>query len=207
MAGDAPAARPPFGRARMKVMGIEVEMDATDDGDLIINDITEGMSRVASSIGWWGDVSASAEEELTQADAHYRAWRANEVKRQLAIDPKMAEWKVKAEVESHPNFLKFKHAIASAEGNLARARQMVNAFEAKSRTLQSRGAMERSALDATGMSTPTKPKPRRAPAREEATDDGADRDREPEREVSAAPVPAADPRRAKMKGMFGTPKS
>jgi hypothetical protein len=182
-------------------------MDATDNGDLIITDITEGMSRVAASIGWWGDVAASAEEELTQADAHYRAWRAGEVKRQLALDPKMAEWKVKAEVESHPNFLKFKHAIASAEGNLARARQMVNAFEAKSRVLQSRGAIARSELDATGMTTPAKPKPRRAPAREEAPDDDGDTDRDVEREVSAAPVPAADPRRAKMKGMFGTPKS
>lgn len=196
-----PTAREHFGKPVIKVSGHELVCDIDDE--LVIDDVNEGMNRVAAVMGFWASVWSAAAEQQIEVDGHYRAWRANRLKEALADDPKMAEWKAKAEVESDPKFIAFKHAIAHAERAVILARGMFDSAEGKSRGLQSRGAMIRDEFSAIGMSTPSTPRPRRASVVEEGADDAADVDSDPEPETRRRPLPkGADGRVSAMKNVF-----
>jgi len=151
-----------FGKRKIKVQGQEVELDVKDG--LPIANLDQDMDRVASQMAWWGSVLAAAEREQVQCDSHYRNWRgkawlaASEAKTKAP-----PEHVIKATVESKPDFLKYKEAIATAAENVALARAVFEAYSKKANVLQSRGARQRSELGAQGMTTPEKPKP--APAR------------------------------------------
>jgi hypothetical protein len=80
---------------------------------------------------WLGELLGTAEEQKIMVDAEYRSFRAAETERILAADPKLAEWKVKARIESTERFGKFKTGIAVAEKNLAALRGAVQALDAK----------------------------------------------------------------------------
>ncbi|MGW8177327.1 MAG: hypothetical protein ACWGQW_00800 [bacterium] len=149
-----------FKRRTITVNGILVELDT--DVDLQVGALSGDMDKVASQMGFWGSVWASAVEERTNVDAHYRHWRAKTVEAILAEDPKLAEWKVKAKVEAGADFLKMKAALAISERNVTLAKAVFDSFDKKANQLQSKGAMSRSELDATGMSTPSKPRPKRS---------------------------------------------
>lgn len=155
---------PPW-RRPIKVHGVEVPPAGDDLG---IVDLSTDMDRVAALMGFWGSVWASAVEEHAMADAHYRSWRARETQRLLDSSPKLAEWKLKADIEASPHFLALKQAIASAERNVVHAKATFESFSKKANQLQSKGAMLRDELGATGMHTPSepappKPKPARRP--------------------------------------------
>lgn len=174
-------------------MAVFIDVDA----DLAINDVNVDMARVSAQMGFWGDVWASAQEELTRADTLYRAWRALFTKNLLNDGSSLAEWKVKVEIESNENFVKYKQKIAEAERNVTLARTQFDAYETKSRTLQSKGAQMRATLDAPHSS------PGRSTPYEETdidTDDGV--------EESDSPV-TADTRLSKMKakGVFKRERS
>jgi len=178
-----------FGKRSITVNGIEVELDV--NVDLPIADVSNDMDRVASQMAWWGSVWASAEREAAEVDAHYRRWRAMKLKQVLSKDPKLAEWKVKAEVESDAKFLEFKTAAATADENITLARAMFASAGKKANQLQSKGAMQRSELAATGMTTPEEP--RSAPTHRRSTKDEPDND-----------TPDDDARRDKVRGIFRT---
>ncbi len=196
--------RRPFGQIDIKVAGIPVTFDV--DEKLAIYDVDSEMDTVSADIAFWGDVWSSAQEEATNADAHYRAWRAALTKQLLDEDPKLAEWKVKANIEAHPAFLKWKAAIAQAERNVILARAMVEAFDGKRATLQSKGAKLRAEMEATGLSTPAVPRKRR-PTRTVDEGDDLDLDGEDSGDPPLTPIEPPttkepDARVARMKGIF-----
>lgn len=147
-----------FDKIDIKVDGEHISVDIADE--LEIADISTEMSQVAAKMGFWGNVWGGAEEEKVRVDGHYRQWRAQVGQSVMAADPKMAEWKVKQEIEAHPEFLRFKDAAAKAEGNVVKIRSLFQAFDKKANQLQSKGARVRSELEATGMVTRT-PRPDR----------------------------------------------
>ena len=89
----------------------------------------------------WGGILAEAERELAQADASYRAWRAtfaNEVcaKSKKGTPP---EWRVKAKLESQPNFLTYKNGLADAAYNVRLLTSVINALQAPTTTYTMKG--------------------------------------------------------------------
>jgi hypothetical protein len=174
-----------FKRFSITVNGIQVELDV--DLDLHVGALSGDMDKVASQMGFWGAVWAAAAEEHANVTAQYRRWRAQKAEAVLAVDKKLAEWKVKNKIEADPQFLAMKAAQAKAERHVILARAVFDSFDKKSNQLQSKGAMSRSELDATGMATPTtKPKRRRTKVK-------------PTKHAPAE----GDERTAKMKDMFG----
>lgn len=150
-----------FDNIDVTVDGERVQVDL--ESELAIVDISTEMSQVSAKMSWWGNVWGAAEEESERVDSHYRHWRAQMGQRVMAADPKMAEWKVKQEIEADPAFIKFKEAHAKALGNVTRVRGVFEAFKAKANQLQSKGAREREEFGATGMVTrhaPGAPKPK-----------------------------------------------
>ncbi len=148
-----------FHSRTIRVDGHEVTLDT--EGDLTVGALSGDMDKVASQMGYWGNVWAAAVEEAGKADAFYRQWRAQTIMAILDSDPKLAEWKVKAGVEVHPTFVKYKSALALADANVIAAKTAFDSFSKKANTLQSKGAMSRAELDATGLYTPVEP--RKAP--------------------------------------------
>jgi len=146
-----------FARQRIKVQGTVVDVYIVGDGaELPIGaDLSDEMDRVSAQLAYWGSVAAEAKGELTQVDAWYRRFRAQQALEVLASDAKAGEWKVRVRIEASDGFVQHKNAIALAEKNLALAEAMVRAFEKKANQLQSKGARVRSELNSQGMTTPT----------------------------------------------------
>jgi len=142
-----------FNKIDITVNGEKLAMDLNET--LEIGDISEDMKKVAAQMGFWGSVWAAAEGEMERCDAFYRKWRAETTKKLMAANDKMAEWKLKQEVEADPKFIQYKEAIAKSITNATLARSVFEAFKIKSNVLQSKGARERAELDSTGMTTPT----------------------------------------------------
>lgn len=147
-------------KVEMTINGEAIKVDVDDV--LEISDLDSDMSTVAAQMGYWASLNASAERERVQADSFYRQWRAESGKRLIEKDPKLAEWKVRQEIEAADAFKKLKNALAEAVRNTTITRGIYEALRTKASMLQSRGAMMRAELDATGMKTlsdtPTKPK-------------------------------------------------
>lgn len=169
----------PFARRTMTVNGHEVVLDI--DMDLQIGALSGDMDKVAAQMGFWGSVWAAAIREHEDADAHYRHWRARQVNAILESEPKLAEYKVNARINAMDGFLKLKSAQALASEHVAMARTMFDSLDKKSNQLQSKGAMSRSEIDATGMHTkgtqnapPTKRGKRKRPKKIDAVDDDGD---------------------------------
>jgi len=148
---------------KIKVNGVDIETDL--DEDLVINDVGEEQRDIASKMGYWGALAAAADSEKIKTDAYYRAWRAKIGTSILLKDPKSAEWKVKQKIEAHEDFEKLKAAIAMAAHNVTLCRNNFESFKTKAAQLQSKGAMMRSELDATGMTTKEKRPPKTAKAK------------------------------------------
>lgn len=151
----------PYQTRTIKVNGVEVVLDS--DVDLAVGDLSGDMDQVAAQMGYVANLWAEAVYEQDCADAYYRQWRAQLTEQILDKDPKLAEWKVKAKIEAHPQFMALKKALAQAESNVINLRSYFDSFSKKANQLQSKGAMSRSELDATGMSTPSVPRPRPKP--------------------------------------------
>jgi hypothetical protein len=149
-----------FARQQIKVQGTVVDVFIVGEGaELPIGaDLSTEMDRVSAQLAYWGAVAADAQAELTQVDAWYRRFRAQESAAMLARDPKASEWKVRNAIEASEGFIQHKNAIALAEKNLAVCEAMVRAFEKKANQLQSKGARTRAELSAQGMTTPETPR-------------------------------------------------
>ena len=140
-----------FNKIDITVNGERLEVDL--NVELEITDISEGMKKVAAQMAFWGSVWAAAEGEMEKVDAFYRKWRAETSRKIAAANEKLAEWKLKQEVEAQPKFLEYKDAIAKSITNATLARSVFEAFKIKANVLQSKGARERAELDSTGMTT------------------------------------------------------
>lgn len=128
-----------------------IEIDTAKE--TLIGDVSADMDRVASQIAWFGELLGAAEAERVRVDSGYRRWRAKIAKEMLKKDPKISEWKVKAEIESSNTFAEFKEAIAQAEHQYTALKELVAALKEKSPNLRSKGARQRAELDSTDMST------------------------------------------------------
>lgn len=131
-----------------------VEIDT--EKEAAIHDVSSDMATVSARIAWFGELLAAAEEELVIVDAAYRNWRAKEYTAGLKKDPKIAEWKLKANVEASDAFTNWKEAIGKATYNVTALKNLIKALEEKSPNLRSKGARQRAELDATDMSTPSR---------------------------------------------------
>lgn len=144
-----------FDKRVITVMGTKVEVDT--QRALTITDIDKAQRRAAALIGYWGSVWASTEAEKEQAEAFYRQWRAKSTHAILTDDPKMAEWKVNAVVNSHEDFYKFKIKMSQATENAILAKAMFEASVKRANLAQSLGAKAREEYVKTGTATVLKP--------------------------------------------------
>ena len=136
---------------KIKIRGTVI--DLKKDFDLVIDDVSEGMEKIAAQIAWTGTLWAEAEMEAETVDREYRTWRAEMGKVLLDENPKLSEWKVKQIIEADENFAACKLAQATSRRNAQILRAHFEAFKAKASALQSRGAMLRAELESTGMTT------------------------------------------------------
>jgi hypothetical protein len=133
------------------VDGVVIEVDV--DEDTAITDIDEDMGQIASLLGWYGNLVAAAKEHADHLDANYRAWRGRRVTSILAKEPKLAEYKVIARINAERDFLTHKRGQAAADRLIVRLERAWSALDRKASILQSKGALYRSELRATGMTT------------------------------------------------------
>ena len=68
-------------------------------------------------LGLVTELIADAVQAYREADNGYRQFRGMIAMDQLAKDPKNPEWKVKAAIESHTDFLQHKDWLARLEGS------------------------------------------------------------------------------------------
>ena len=144
-----------FGKKEFIVDGKPVVVDM--DMDFEIDDIDDGMRKIASWIAYFGSVLAAAKHEENMVTAYYRNWKARRAADALLDDPKMAQWKITVSIESSDEFLEWKDKQAVAGRNVDGLYWVVNAYRSKSGQLQSLGAMSRAAFEATDMSTKEHP--------------------------------------------------
>jgi len=122
-----------------------------------INDLSEGMSKVASEIAFYGSLLGAAEKARDKIDAAYRSWKAQSIVSITTSDPKLSEWKAKAVVEADPQFQAFKQQAAEFSSICSRLYWLCQALKHKAESLRSLGATERTQAAATGMATKEKP--------------------------------------------------
>lgn len=123
------------------------------EGDCASVDIDEDMTTIAPMLAWYGRLLAQARWSVDVLEADLKRWKAATTAAVLADNPKLAEWKVKAEVESQPAMNTHLRAIADAWVVANRLDSAFTALKVKADMLRSRGAMLRSELDNTNMAT------------------------------------------------------
>lgn len=137
---------------------VEVEIDSEVvsfdlDNDFDVEDIDEGMRKTPAMIAYVGAVCGATIRYEKRCDARYRQWRAQMGKEIVESEPKMAQTKINQIVEADEMFIVHKDRIADAARNVETMRGVFEAFKTKAHLLQSKGAMERAALESTGMTT------------------------------------------------------
>lgn len=132
--------------------GKSFDEDVRDD--LIIHDWYSENDMVAAHIGRWAGIVGLSVKVFRQSEAEYRHVRAKLVVDYLAKNDKAAEWKVMAGVRGDPRYLTASNVVAAAEGIMEQAKRVYEAFQAKSRALQTRSASDRVELEATTGTAP-----------------------------------------------------
>ncbi len=178
-----------FARQTIKVDGTDVEVFIMGKGSSlpIGADLSEEMDRVSAQLAYWSAVAAEAKRDVIRVDAHYRRFRAIASNAALEATANLAEWKVKARVESTDGFIQHKEAVALSEKHLVLCNGMVMAFDKKANQLQSIGAKRRSEMGAQGMTTPERPKKRGW----NLSGNGSEKDDEPSEPLPDGSEPAA----------------
>ena len=138
------------------------EQDVTKD--LMVTDLSEDMSKVAAQIAYYGGQAGSTNALVSKLEVEFKSWKAKTAQEVLKAEPKMAEWKTKAIVEGRDECVTFVNKIAEAQKNADGLWAVYNGFRAKVNMLQSKGAMMREELGATGLQTPAR-KPVKSTAR------------------------------------------
>lgn len=119
------------------------------DADASITDLDEDMDQAAPLVAWYGRMTAAARQEVDRWEDVVKQTRAMKLKGLTEYDPKLAEWKAKAEMEADTH-------IAELQTHVRRAWYVANtlsaAYEAmkvKADILRSKSAMHRSELERT----------------------------------------------------------
>lgn len=143
---------------------IEIDLDE----ETMIGDVGKDMDQVASQIAYYGEVLAAAKREAAELDAAYRKFRADIASSMLKKEKSLAEWKIKAAIESSEKFTQFKKAAAACAYNIETLEHLVKALCEKSPNLRSKGARLRAEQESTGMTTPSKSHRERSASRRRA---------------------------------------
>ncbi len=163
-----------LGKQEFIVDGKPVVFDL--DKDFLIDDIDEGMRTTPSMLAYAGVLYAAAKEEEELISGAYRSWKAKRIAEALLDDPKTAQWKIIVAIEASDEFHEVKRRQAKAVFNVEALRWIVESYRVKASQLQSLGATNRAAFDATDMNTPERPRRPFATDDEKAAQDGERRD-------------------------------
>jgi hypothetical protein len=102
-----------------------------DQIEACVRDIAECQpEEMPGKLTMWRTWAARAAHELAVVEAEYRIWRANLQQNILGVESKLAEWKLKGQIDSDPLFLKWKRGQAMAAQNVAIATAMADGYEA-----------------------------------------------------------------------------
>jgi hypothetical protein len=139
---------------------IEVELPSLGklvldiDADASITDLDEDMSQAAPLVAWYGRLTAAARQEVDRLEDAVKKAKARKLAGIFGYDPKVAEWKAKAEMEGD-------EAIEELQTLVGRAWYVANtlsaAFEAmkvKADILRSKSSMMRAELERTSGPVP-----------------------------------------------------
>lgn len=96
--------------------------------ELTLVECAEDMDAIPDEISFYGRVLAALEREFVIADAGYRQWRAQYMCELLKNDPKLSEWKAKAEIEADEEFDRRKRDIAEISEGVFAVRAHINAL-------------------------------------------------------------------------------
>lgn len=117
----------------------EVEVVLDPDTDLKMGkNLYAEAGTVASTTGLVGELIAEAVQEIGTVDAEFKRFRAEMTSRILRANEKIPEWKVKAEVESMPDTLRFRGLLARRDGDLEFLRRYADALRLKATMLRAR---------------------------------------------------------------------
>jgi len=122
------------------------EVDVTSEV-AIGADLDDEMVHAPGQVAYWGSALAEAQFDAARVDSEYRSWRAQQTEAILDAEPKLAEWKVKARMESYPEFLAHKKKIAETDRAVRELWAVYEAFLRKVDMLRSKGARERAMHD------------------------------------------------------------
>lgn len=130
------------------VGGKEIDIPVGPTLLTMTGDVDADAGKVAANMGLVGELLAETTEALERADAAYRKWRGVRVSSVLVDDPKLAEWKVKAQVEADDGFESYKGAVAELEGDLAYLRAYFDGLRALGRMVEVRQRLAANKLTA-----------------------------------------------------------
>ena len=117
--------------------------------DVAIQDLDMDMAQIAPLVSWYGRLLAAARQEVDHLEACVRLAKAQKRKGLFDYDPKIAEWKANAEVESD---VVIAELLVSARRAWYVANTLSAAFDAlkiKADILRSKSAMARAELERT----------------------------------------------------------
>jgi hypothetical protein len=146
-------------KIKLLVNGEVQELDLQEI--LVIKNPDAEREEAAAQVAWWGAVWAASVETAALADTEYRHWKGVSIRSLIDADPKLAEWRVSAMVESSPEWKELKTRAAAAERYANAAKAVFEAWNTKADILARlirRDDNERYSAPATGRETTTDPR-------------------------------------------------
>ena len=101
------------------------------DGLRIVGDLDEEAADVCSVMGLAAELLGDVETDLEDSIAQYRHWAGGIARTEIEQNPKCAEWKTRAAIESDAGFLQHKRAIAKLEGDKTFLKNFIDAARSK----------------------------------------------------------------------------
>ena len=136
----------------IEVDGREVTLDI--EGDTASVDIDEDMVNIAPLIAWYGRLLAAARHTTDRLEVDIKRYKAVATQDiQAKAGGKLAEWKVRAEVDASPTLANLRYDLATAWEVANRLDTALAALKVKAEMLRSRGAMMRAEWNSTSMAT------------------------------------------------------
>ena len=120
----------------------EEEYDLDEELDIDLDGYTQKqIDGLPGLLVYMGKIKGALEEIALVLDAAFRRWRGQQY---IANHERLkAEWKVKALMESEPDFVRHKKKSASVENYLERVKALMKAIELKTQIYQSRTGWKR----------------------------------------------------------------
>ncbi len=139
--------------SEIEISGEKVSVDSIKLGT--IQDISETQMTVATELVHWARLVGAAKKELLEHKSFYVQWKAAQMEAALTKTHKLPEWKLKVIYETNPAYLPLNRDGAQLEENLKVCEGVFLALQEKAQLARSAGAMARSELGATNMTTPS----------------------------------------------------